>query len=180
MNKYLDMLKSGKGPSGYTAKPAKPKNEGFAGFAVPQGDRFSKMRAAAHDPASIPADCVGALHDPEGGLFLPWGAHLSPDDVRTVRAELITIIEALSALECWASAYREGVLRRAIRGPLADLLPNISYFRERLEAAHAEAAARAALEMRSWRLEDLAGRHYCDSCDGSCLGTEKRCGKLRN
>lgn len=180
MNKYLDMLKSGKGPSGYTAKPAKPKNDGFAGFAVPQGDRFSKMRTTAPDPAGIPDDCVGALHDLDGGLFLPWGPHLSPDDVRKVRAELITIIEALSALECWASAYRDDVLTRAIRGPLADLLPNISYFRERLEAARAATSARAALEMRSWRFEDLANRRYCNNCDGSCFGTSKRCGKLRN
>ncbi|RDK04826.1 hypothetical protein DLM46_01000 [Paraburkholderia lacunae] len=67
-----------------------------------------------------------------------------------------------------------------MRGPLTDLLPNISYFRERLEAARAAASARAALEMRSWRVEDFADRHYCDSCDGSCFGTAKRCGKLRN
>lgn len=142
--------------------------------------RSPASSATETDGGSIPDDCIGALREPEGGLYLPWGPHLPPDDVCTMRAELIAIIEVLSALECWASAYRDDVLTRAIRGPLADLLPNISYFRERLEAARAATSARAALKMRSWRFEDLGDRSCCDSCDGSCFGTAKRCGKLRN
>ncbi|MDN7458181.1 MULTISPECIES: hypothetical protein [Burkholderia] len=107
------------------------------------------LRAAADDAESIPADCVGALHDPDGGLYLPWGPYLSRDDVHRMRAELIRMVEELSALERWTSAHRDDVLARAIRGPLADLLPNTAYFCERLEAVHAEAAACAALDRRS-------------------------------
>ncbi|AOI57201.1 hypothetical protein WI26_06085 [Burkholderia diffusa] len=66
-----------------------------------------------------------------------------------MRTELIDMVEELSALEGWAHLHRENVLMRVIRGPLADLLPNIAYFRERLEAAHAEAAARAVLDRRT-------------------------------
>ncbi|WP_124646292.1 hypothetical protein [Burkholderia sp. Bp8990] len=145
MNKYLQMLKSGRDPSGYTAKPAKPQTPGLAVLAVSPHDHFSKMRDAVHGPENIPADCVGALRDPDGGLYLPWGPCLSAVDVHRMRAELIAMVEELSALERWASAHRQDVLTRVIRGPLADLLPNIAYFRERLEAARAEAAACAVL-----------------------------------
>ncbi|MGI0505473.1 hypothetical protein ABY44_20640 [Burkholderia sp. ZZQ-2] len=107
------------------------------------------LRAVADDTEPILADCDGALRDPDGGLYLPWGPCLSAGDVHRMRAELIAMVEALSELECWASAHREDVLTRVIRGPLADLLPNIAYFRERLEAAHAEAAARAVLDRRT-------------------------------
>ncbi|WP_155687518.1 hypothetical protein [Burkholderia cepacia] len=112
----------------------------------------SKVRQGADSAinrAEIPPDCVGALRDPDGGLYLPWGPCFSVDDVRRMRTELIGMVEELSALECWASSYRENVLTRVIRGPLADLLPNIAYFRERVEAARAEAAARAALDRRT-------------------------------
>lgn len=145
MNKYLQMLKSGRDPSGYTAKPAKPQTPGLAVLAVSPHDHFSKMRDAGHGPTNIPADCVGALHDPDGGLYLPWGPCLSAVDVHRMRAELIAMVEELSTLERWASAHRQDVLTRVIRGPLADLLPNIAYFRERLDATRAEAAARAVL-----------------------------------
>jgi hypothetical protein len=32
----------------------------------------------------------------DGGLYLPWGPRLNPDDVRRLRAELIEIIETLT------------------------------------------------------------------------------------
>ncbi|WP_431226863.1 hypothetical protein [Burkholderia contaminans] len=149
MNKYFELLKSGREPSVDTAKPAKPQTAGLAALAVPPDDPFSRMRAAAPDPANIPPDCVGALHDPDGGLYLPWGPYLSAGDVHRMRVELIGMVEELSMLERWASANREDVLTRVMRGPLADLLPNVAYFRERLEAAHAEATARGALERRT-------------------------------
>ncbi|QVN10285.1 hypothetical protein [Burkholderia sp. LAS2] len=107
------------------------------------------LRAAADDAEPIPADCVGALHDPDGGLYLPWGPRLSAQDVDQLRAEVINLIEQLAHVEGWASARRDDVLTRAIRGPLADLLPNLAYFRERLDAAYAEAAACAVLDRRT-------------------------------
>ncbi len=111
-------------------------------------------RDAANDPASIPADCIGALQSSDGGLYLPWGPYLGPDDVRRMRAELVAMIEALCDLEQWDAGRRDDVLTRAIRGPLADLLPNIAHFNERLTEARAEAEARAALERRTWRFDD--------------------------
>jgi hypothetical protein len=68
------------------------------------------------------------------------------------------MIEELSSLECCPEPYRDDVLSRAIRGPLADLMPNMHYFTERLSAARAEAAARAALDRRAWRLEGFDDR----------------------
>ncbi|SAL75780.1 hypothetical protein AWB74_04874 [Caballeronia arvi] len=40
------------------------------------------------------------------------------------RAELVEIIERLADVERWAEGHRNDVLARAIRGPLADLLPS--------------------------------------------------------
>lgn len=147
-----------------------------------------KPELAAHKPeivahlrhvTTVPADCLGALRDPDGGLYLPWGGHLSPNDACRMSGELIDMIETLADMENWPPELRDDVRTRALRGPLADLLPNYSHFRERLDAARAAGSARTALEMRSWHLEGLADRHYCEACNGSCFGTAKRCGKLR-
>ncbi|WP_233831777.1 hypothetical protein [Paraburkholderia sp. ZP32-5] len=87
------------------------------------------LRTVEHEAA--PADCSGALLAPDGGLYLPWGPYLSPDDVRRMRAELAELIEDLADSEGWPADHRNDVLSRAMRGPLADLLPNLAYFRER-------------------------------------------------
>jgi hypothetical protein len=108
--------------------------------------------------ARVPEECVGALRSADGGFYLPWGPYLTPDDVSRMRAELVGMIEELANLECWPETYRDDVLSRAIRGPLADLLPNIAYFNERLSEARAEAAARAALDRRTWRGEGFDER----------------------
>ncbi|WP_206953354.1 hypothetical protein [Trinickia acidisoli] len=97
----------------------------------------SKNREAANDPASIPADCIGALQSADGGLYLPWGPYLSPDDARRMRAELVGMIEALADLECWPWAYRDEVLTAAVRGPLSALMPDLHHFTGRLTAARA-------------------------------------------
>jgi hypothetical protein len=135
----------------------------------------SKTVEAANDPESIPADCVGALLHPDGGLYLPWGPRQSSDEVRQIRGELVAIIEELCSLECWPEQHRDDVLTRATRGPLADMMPNLCYFAERLEAAQAASAALRALDSRAWHCEGLEARHYCPSCDGSCVGTRRSC-----
>ncbi|CAJ9625238.1 hypothetical protein [Burkholderia pseudomallei] len=103
------------------------------------------LRATANHAEPIPADCVGALRDPDGGLYLPWGARLSPDDVLAKRVELAELIEGLADYEGWSDAQRDDVLARATRGPLYDLLPNLAYFRERVIVAAAEYQASEAL-----------------------------------
>jgi hypothetical protein len=158
MNKYLEMLKSEKRAAVDPAKPAKHQSAGSAGFAGTQRDRFPEIRDAADDPASIPPDCVGALRDPEGGLYLPWGPYLLPGDVRRMRAELVELIEALAALERWPLSTFDDVISRAMRGPLVDLLPNLAHFRECLEVARAEAAALRALELHTTRPGEFEDR----------------------
>jgi hypothetical protein len=118
----------------------------------------SKNAEAANDPEAIPADCVGALHDPDGGLYLPWGPCLSPDDVQRMRADLVSLIETLADMEHWDAGRRDDVRTRAIRGPLADLMPNMHHFNERLSEARAEAEARDAVLRQSWRLEGFVDR----------------------
>ncbi|MFL9907351.1 hypothetical protein [Paraburkholderia sp. RL17-337-BIB-A] len=101
----------------------------------------------------IPVDCIGALQSADGGLYLPWGPCLSPGDVKRMRGELVALIEELADLEQWDSGRRDDVLTRAIRGPLADLMPNLHHFNERLSEARAEAAARDAMDRRTWRFD---------------------------
>ncbi|MEM5317244.1 hypothetical protein [Paraburkholderia sp. JHI869] len=91
--------------------------------------------------------------DPDGGVYLPWGPYLSPDDVRRTRVELVEMIKALAGLESWPPGLYDDVMTRAVRGPLSDLLPNIAHFAERLTAARAEAETRALYSCRVWRYE---------------------------
>lgn len=100
----------------------------------------------------------GALIDPDGGAYLPWGPYLSADDVFRLRAELAELIEDMADAEDWTPAYRDEVLARAMRGPLYDLLPNLAYFRERVAAFYAECEARQLLRRRSWRMEGFDDR----------------------
>jgi hypothetical protein len=85
--------------------------------------------------------------------FWPWAPYLGVDDVHRMRSELIGAIEEIASLECWPPEHRDDVLTRAIRGPLADLLPNVHHFNEGLQTARAEAAARAAVACRTWRFD---------------------------
>jgi hypothetical protein len=85
--------------------------------------------------------------------FWPWAPYLGADDVRRMRADLVGMIEEIASLECWPAEHRDDVLTRAIRAPLADLLPNVHHFAERLQETRAEAAARAATARRAWRFD---------------------------
>ncbi|MGF6634285.1 hypothetical protein OKW38_002969 [Paraburkholderia sp. MM5496-R1] len=107
---------------------------------------------------------VRAPVDPDGGAHLPWGPHLSPDDMFGMRAELAELIEDMADAEDWPASYRDEVLARAMRGPLHDLLPNLHYFRERVAEFSAECEARALLRRRAWRAnEDLSKRGYSEA-----------------
>jgi hypothetical protein len=127
-----------------------------------------KPKVAAHKPeimtylraaASEAADCAGALIDPDGGAYLPWGPYLSSKDMLTMRDELVALIDEPAARERWDAPRLNDVMSRALRGPLGDLLPNLHYFRERLEVLKAQEAAREAKERLSWRLDGFDDRH---------------------
>ncbi|MFM2422467.1 MAG: hypothetical protein RL291_997 [Pseudomonadota bacterium] len=100
----------------------------------------------------------GSLTDTDGPGTLPCAPRLMPDDVRAHRAELISLIEALAALEGWQRELLDNVLERAIRGPLSDLMPNLHHFRERLDGARAEEKTRKATAARAWRMEGFDDR----------------------
>ncbi|RDK01624.1 hypothetical protein [Paraburkholderia lacunae] len=116
------------------------------------------MKAVKPKLAPHKAEILAYLRDAESngvraGEFWPWAPYLGSDDVRRMRAELVAMIETLADMERWPADHRDDVLSRAIRGPLADLMPNMHHFNERLTAARAEAATRAALEQRTWRFD---------------------------
>lgn len=111
------------------------------------------LRAVGDDAASLPADCAGALHDPGGGWYLPWGPYLTAADVRRMRADLAGTIDALAALEGWPRGYHDAIMSRALNAPLSALAPDLAYFRERLDDAREDAAMRAAMAARTWRYD---------------------------
>jgi hypothetical protein len=106
------------------------------------------LRAASND--AVPADCVGALRSRDGGLYLPWGVPIPADQVREMQAELLGLIETLADYEGWPKDARDEVLTRATRGPLADLMPNLHHFRERVSEARTEYEARRLTHSRAW------------------------------
>jgi hypothetical protein len=121
----------------------------------------AEQRGARRAPA--PSATGGALRSRSGGLYLPWGPYLTPDDVRRMRAELALMLGYLEELEAWPRELLDDVMARAMRGPLADLLPNLHYFRERLTAVRAQVAARNEAARCAWRAhEDLTKRGYAD------------------
>ncbi|CAG9194539.1 conserved hypothetical protein [Paraburkholderia tropica] len=87
------------------------------------------------------------------GEFWPWAPYIGAADVQRMQTELVGMIERLADLEEWPDEQRDDVLARAVRGPLADLLPNLHHFNQRLTDATAAAAARAAVEKRTWRFD---------------------------
>ncbi|OJA74946.1 hypothetical protein BGV67_04520 [Burkholderia ubonensis] len=97
----------------------------------------------------------GALIHPDGGAYLPWGPRLSAEDLRQMRVELAGLIETLADRERWPRDLLDNVMGRAMRGPLSDLLPNLHYFRARIEEIEAEAQARAMLQRGGHRLDGL-------------------------
>ena len=108
---------------------------------------------------SFADDCIGALVHPESrAAYLPWNARPASADVRRMLDELRVMIGELATLECWPLERHNEILSRAMRGPLADLMPNFWYFSRRIAEKHAEAAAHEILAARTWRGEGLDDR----------------------
>ncbi|RFU46784.1 hypothetical protein [Paraburkholderia sp. DHOC27] len=115
---------------------------------------MAHLRATTNDVT----DCVGALIDADGGKYLPWGPYLSPAEVQRMRGELFDKIDELCRCECWSVERRCDTTTRIMRGPLADLLPKISHFSERLATLRAETAVRAAKQARTWSMDGFDDR----------------------
>ena len=99
---------------------------------------------------------------------------MTAEDVRWLRGELADMIGEIATLEGWLPGHLGDVMTRAMRGPLADLLPNLHYFKRRLAEIDAEREALELLNQHTWRGEGLDERRWCPGCDGSCVGT-RRC-----
>ncbi|WP_321866641.1 TubC N-terminal docking domain-related protein [Paraburkholderia tropica] len=113
------------------------------------------MKALRPKLAPHKAEILAYLQSDEhrAGEFWPWAPYLGADDVARFRADLVGIIERLADMEVWPVELRDDVLARAVRGPLSDLLPNLHHFNQRLTEANAAAAARSAIEKRTWRFD---------------------------
>jgi hypothetical protein len=125
-------------------------------FGSAGGSHFLRMRPAECE--DIGPSSEGTLHDESAPLWLPWGPRMSSCDVRRLLDELRATIEELARVEGWPSERLDDIMTRAMRGPLADLLPNVAYFSDRLREQRADAAARELLAGRAWRCEGLNDR----------------------
>jgi hypothetical protein len=95
----------------------------------------------------------GALSGPPAGTFWPWCPDISAEDLPGLYAELAGLIRALSALEHWPREDFSAIMTRAMRQPVAALLPDLHYFRQRLAGANDEIAARADVAAWCWRYD---------------------------
>ncbi|MGF6663833.1 hypothetical protein QF000_005501 [Paraburkholderia atlantica] len=113
------------------------------------------MKALRPKLAPHKAEILAYLQSDEHrvGEFWPWAPYIGAADVQRMRTELVGMIERLSDMEGWPPEHRDDVLARAVRGPLADLLPNLHHFNQRLTEANAAAAACEAVEKRIWRFD---------------------------
>lgn len=111
------------------------------------------MKALRPKLAPHKAEILAYLQSAEQqtGEFWPWAPYLTTADVERFRTELVATIEKLADMEQWQDEHRDDVLARAIRGPLADLLPNLHHFNGRLTEARAAVAARETASRRAWR-----------------------------
>ncbi|MFP6558343.1 DUF3987 domain-containing protein [Paraburkholderia sp. B3] len=120
-------------------------------------DYEREQAEAANDPRATSDKCAGAMIDPDGGPYLPWGPYLAEDNVRRLRAELFAMVDELARAEGWTRERHAETLGRAANGPLSDLLPNIAYFHAKVIECRAEAEAQVAMAASGWRY-DPAGR----------------------
>jgi hypothetical protein len=111
------------------------------------------LRAAASDAENVPDDCIGALRDPDGGLYLPWGPYVDPDQVKAMQRELFDVVDELAKLEHWPDSDYDHVVTCIERQPISTLRPDLAYFTERLRVAQAEKATREATSRRAWRFD---------------------------
>lgn len=77
------------------------------------------------------------------GPYFPWCAPVTPDQLHQWQRELAAAIVALAALEGWPDDMTGRIRFRVARQPVSTLLPDLHWFRERIEEAK---AARRAMQ----------------------------------
>ncbi|KGC58557.1 hypothetical protein [Burkholderia pseudomallei] len=115
-------------------------------------------------------------HEDSDAPYCPWGPYITPAMLDAWRSELRSLVAELATLEGWTVEQRDYVANFVEhQSGLATLRTDITYFRDRLAATRAAAEQEARRRAQAWRGEGLDARHYCPGCDGSCVGTSKRC-----
>lgn len=114
---------------------------------------LSYLRAAANAPSHVPADCVGALRHPDGGLYLPWGPYVDHAQLKAMQRELFEVVDELAKLEHWPDDYFDHVTHCVERQPMSTLRPDLAQFRDRLAAARAHEQSRQAASRRAWKYD---------------------------
>jgi hypothetical protein len=99
------------------------------------------LRSAKPDMDAVPADCIGALRDPDGGVYLPWGPYLDQEQLKALQRALFEIVDEVAKLERWPDDVYDVIRQTIERQPISTLGPDTAYFRRRLYEARAVAAA---------------------------------------
>ncbi|WP_322008282.1 TubC N-terminal docking domain-related protein [Paraburkholderia tropica] len=93
------------------------------------------LRKAANAPIPTTDDCVGALRDPDGGPYLPWGPYIDREQLAVMQRDLLAAVEELARRESWPDEYFDHVVYCIERQPISTLRPDLAYFNERLRIA---------------------------------------------
>lgn len=121
--------------------------------AAHKSEILAHLRATENDSIETPADCVGALREPGGGLYLPWCLYIDSVQLAALQQELLEIVDQLANLERWHDDTYDRVIGAIERQPISTLLPDLGYFRDRLRIARAEDQVRQAATQRSWKYD---------------------------
>ena len=98
----------------------------------------------------LPDDCKGSPVDRESDApYWPWGPRINPEQLATIRREILIAVDELANLEHWRNSDYDHVVMCIERQPISTLLPDLGYFRDRLEIARAEVQAQHAAAARS-------------------------------
>jgi hypothetical protein len=175
VNKYLRLIKSEKQPQGGGSKgskapcgPFEPEARGrfekthrddsrladpSEPFEPARGDRSPKTHGSIPGDCALPPDCVGALRDPDGALYLPWGPYINREQLSAMQRELFEVVDELAKLERWPDADYDHVVMCVERQPISTLRPDLAHFTERLRVARAEDTARLVASRRAWKYD---------------------------
>ncbi|QNB10903.1 hypothetical protein G5S35_04495 [Paraburkholderia tropica] len=130
-------LKNVKDTGGIGSKGSQGASEPFEPTLGRRGSNYADVQRAASGGAAEtpPLDCVGALHHPDGGPYLPWGPYVEPGQLQQMQRDLLAAVEELARFERWPDEYFDHVVYCIERQPISTLRPDLAYFNARLRIA---------------------------------------------
>jgi hypothetical protein len=154
MNKYLAMLKESEaakqglggfgGALGGASEKIVPSAQGFGGFGGDVGGASQKNKGVERSDTLDP--CAGSLM--ADGPYWPWAPYLTADSLEAMQQAVIKVVTELSRIERWSDEHYDIVVVEVGRQPISTLLPDLDYFRARLDKARAAAATGRKREPR--------------------------------